>query len=413
MLDVRLWDCTPCEGFYRRMSLYLSRSKAARLDVYPAVEEVMQKILRWRSLNLAFSCISSACRILKVLGDLSEPLLLDSLTIGPMGQTVLAIDDDSIISDPAPSMVPPAADSTFARSLFQSMNVKPAALYVDTYPVPFSPIIFSPHLTVLEVFAGNYHTHLLDTNEWHQILSHTPQLTRLRLWSPRHQVVEVADLSASVPLQLPDLEHLELTGAFIIVSPLFTKSLLPMLQYLRLDCLYGPIDIPRQLAEFGPISPALTWLCVGSMCFSLTLADSMRWEKAFQSMNSLRVLTFAEVEWLEVAVALEELEGIPHELLRVELKEIWDLDTGALNKLLEFSDGRLPAVEVIDCLDAHDGRCTNSDHYPCYSETGSNYSDNSSFVWEKGSPPSVLDSEGSEISYGEDEGSEMGECREN
>ncbi|KAG9086726.1 hypothetical protein FRC06_002963 [Ceratobasidium sp. 370] len=329
-----------------------------------------------------------------------------------MGQTVLAIDDDSIVSNPAPSTLPPVANPISARSLFQSMNVKPAALYVDTYPVAFSPIIFSPHLTTLEVFAGNYHTYLPNTNEWHQILSHTPQLIRLCLWSPRHQSINAVDLSTYAPLHLPDLEDLELTGAFILIGPLFTKSHLPMLRYLRLDCLDAPIDIPRQLAQFGPISPALARLYVGSMSFNPSFVASMRWAKAFRSMNSLRVLTLAEVEWREVMIALEELEKVPHGLLCVELKEIWDLDASTLRELLEFSDG-LPAVEVIDCLDAHGGRCTNSDHYPCSSETGSNYSNNSSFVWTRGSPPSELDSEGSEISYGEDEGPDMGEYREN
>ncbi|KAG8684971.1 hypothetical protein FRC08_013381 [Ceratobasidium sp. 394] len=407
-LNVRLWDCVPCEGFYKRMLCYLAPPEAGGLDVDPAVEEIMQNVSRWRSANIAFSCISSTSRIVKRLGNLSETLLLDRLIIGPMGQTTLAIDDGSIVSNPLPSMQAPAADPTFARLLFQSMNVMPAALYVDTYPVAFSPIIFSSHLTVLEVFCGNYHTDLPDTTTWHQILSHTPQLVRLRLWSPYHPAVEAIDLSASVPLHLPGLEYLELTGTFIILSPLFTKSPLPMLRYLRLDCLDEPADIPRQLAEFGPISPALTGLYVGSMCFSATLARSMRWTKAFRSMRSLEVLTLADIEWREVMVALEELEEISHGLSRVELKEIWDVDMDALDELLENRDG-LPAIEIIDCLDAHHGRCTDSDHYPCSSESGSNYSDNSSFVWEKGSPPSVLDSEGSEISYGEDEGPEMGE----
>ncbi|KAG9085773.1 hypothetical protein FS749_004110 [Ceratobasidium sp. UAMH 11750] len=390
-LNVRLWDYAPCEGFYE----------------HPAVEEIMQNVSRWRSANIAFSCISSACRIVKRLGDLSETLLLDRLIIGPMGQTTLAIDDGSIVSNRVPPMQPPAADPTLARLLFRSMNVKPVALYVDTYPVAFSPIIFSSHLTVLEVFGGNYHIHLPDPIEWHQILSHTPQLVRLRLWSPRHPAVEAVDLSASAPLHLPALEYLELTGAFIILNPLFTKSPLPMLRYLRLDCLDGPADIPRQLAEFGPISPALIGLYVGSMCFSTTLARSMRWTRAFRSMHSLEVITLVDMEWREVMIALEELEEISHGLSRVELKEIWDLDMDMLCELLENRDG-LPAVELIDCFHAHHGRCTD-DHYPCSSESGSNYSDNSSFVWEKGSPPSVLDSEGSEISYGEDEGPEMGE----
>ncbi|KAG9128096.1 hypothetical protein FRC07_004990 [Ceratobasidium sp. 392] len=157
-------------------------------------------------------------------------------------------------------------------------------------------------------------------------------------------------------LHLPSLEQLELSGAFIILSPLFTKSPLPRLNYLLLDFVGTSIDIPQQLFDFSLISTALTRVYVGSMCFSPDLSGSARWEKAFRSLRFLKALILAEIEWREVVVALTQLGKIPHEPLRVELKEIWDIDMDQFNQLLDEFDNSL-VVEVVDCVVGKSGRC--------------------------------------------------------
>ncbi|KAG8701887.1 hypothetical protein FRC08_003843 [Ceratobasidium sp. 394] len=334
-----------------------------------AILEVKQRISQWRSLNISSACISDTSEIIKSLGNLPETLLLDYLTIGPADQTIVVIDDGTVVS--SPSGLFPLADSRVTRSLFGDMNVQPSILRVDTYPIAFSPIVFSPRLTVFEVFTGGHYTHIPDAKEWHEILSHTSQLVQLRLWSSRHRPFDPLDPTRFTPLQLPCLQRLDLSGTYTMLCPLFTQSLLPQLDYLSLDFVGSPICMPQQLVEFASISPALTQLQVGSACFNPTPVNSTGWAKAFRSMNLLQTLRFVETEWREIAVALEQLSAIPHNVTSIKLKGIWDLDVCALSQLLAPETG-LPFVELVDCVDGPDGRCTNPETIGvCESESGS------------------------------------------
>ncbi|KAG8792826.1 hypothetical protein FRC12_004769 [Ceratobasidium sp. 428] len=389
-----------------------------RLTMDPVFDMIKAEVPRWRSLDIAFSCISHTSKVTQYLADLKETVHLDSLTIGPMGFVSLLIDDDTI-GGTYPGTVFRSADPTQAKSLLQQTNIQPVALRIDTYPVAFSPIMFSHRLTRLEVFAGNYYTHSLDLNEWHQILSSTPQLVNLRLWSPRHWKIDLVESKMFMPLHLADLQVLELAGSFIILGPLFVKASLPMLDHLLLDSLGTSISVPQQVAEFASVSPALTRLHVGSVCFSPDSISSVWWTKAFESMHSLQALSLVEMEWLEAASALIQLASTSHRLSHIVLKGIWDIDPATLARL-QAADSGLPPLEIIDCTTGQPARCVNLEHIAkgcdCDldtrsngdSDAGSNYSDNSSFEYTNGFPSSVFDSEGSEISYGEDEGSEMG-----
>ncbi|KAG9088882.1 hypothetical protein FRC06_001803 [Ceratobasidium sp. 370] len=395
----------------------------------PVFDRIKDEVLRWKSLDIAFSCISHTSKIIEYLGNLKETMHLNSLTIGPMGQGLLLIDDGTI-GPTYRNTVFKFADPTKAKSLLQPINVQPAILFIDTYPAAFSPILFSPRLTVLEIFTGNHHTHCPDPVEWHQILSSTPQLVKLHLWSSRHWEVNPVDSTAFSPLHLADLHRLELTGAFIVLSPLLIKSPLPMLDRLLLDFVGTSIIIPQELAGFASVSPAITQLYLGSMPFRSGSVTSVWWTKAFESMPSLRSLTLFEVEWLEAAAALMQLTATPHKLSRIKLKGIWDIDPSMLARL-QAPDSSLPPLEIIDCTNGQAAKCTNLDHVDtaCSCDSGSSCkwpsqtlrevadqvwwrkidSDSSPFASDEKFPPSVLDSEGSEISYGEDESPEMAE----
>ncbi|QRW04298.1 hypothetical protein RhiLY_03297 [Ceratobasidium sp. AG-Ba] len=291
------------------------------------------------------------------------------------------------------------------------MNVQPAKLRVDTYPITFSPVVFSYRLTKLEVLTGGHYTHIPDVDDWHQILSHTPRLVWLRLWSSRHRPFAPINASTLTPIQLPFLEQLELSGAFNMLYPLLIKSTLPSLSHLLVDflgtSLSSPNNIPQQIYELVSVSPALACLQVGSLCFSPKLPTRAWWAKVFQSTSSLRVVKLFEMEWLEMAIILEEITAA-HSLSFVEARNIWDINKQHLERLL-FSRPELPPINFLNCLDSQSGRCTNEyDSYLCESDSGSSFhssNDSSSEV--------ESDSEDSDCSYGDDEGSEIGYCVRN
>ncbi|KAG8688755.1 hypothetical protein FRC08_011273 [Ceratobasidium sp. 394] len=123
------------------------------------------------------------------------------------------------------------------------------------------------------------------------------------------------------------------------------------------------------------------------------------WSAAFQRLSQVQEITFFEMGWGCVMLALADLDEHPS-LLRVRLEQILDLDTRELGNIKSSRPG-LPSIELIDCWDS-DAEGPGSDE----SESGSNYSSNSSF-----SPPHThgypsseeTGSNESERSYGEDE----------
>jgi hypothetical protein len=159
--------------------------------------------------------------------DAHESLHLGSLTIGPMGQTHLVHDNGSDLHQ---------GDSTFhltpqamLQSLFRDIGVRPAVLRIDTYPVFSSPNLFSRHLTVLEVIAGNNHALSIDFGKWNQILSQTPNLVELHLWHAQEDIHSNMHPNVHLLNKMPALKRLELTGLFMMLSSFFAETQHPKL----------------------------------------------------------------------------------------------------------------------------------------------------------------------------------------
>ncbi|KAG8678990.1 hypothetical protein FRC08_017308 [Ceratobasidium sp. 394] len=131
-----------------------------------------------------------------------------------------------------------------------------------------------------------------------------------------------------------------------------------MLDYILLDHTHASLNIPQWLTEFGSVSPALTQLHVSSAPFSPPSAGSTQWAKVFLSMPSLQTVTFFEMKWHEIAVALKQLAVAPCKPTQIELRRVWDIDPNALSELVAPASG-LPAIELVDCAEIE--QCVNSD----------------------------------------------------
>ncbi|KAF8596281.1 hypothetical protein BDV93DRAFT_610969 [Ceratobasidium sp. AG-I] len=329
-------------------------------------------------------------------------LHLNSLTIGTMGRTSLVVDSnsmrDTFYSDPDlvnPNLVPP---------YFRSANVQPARLHIDSYLVCLSAYMFSPRLTLLEVFLNSNHADDPDHIEWRNILSSTPNLTELSLWDFRYKGCRHVKLPRQQnSVELRGLKTLELSGRFIHITELLVSSPLPNLRYLSLDSSETAIaTLPAYLSEIALVSPALSHVRIGSISHAPSDANAGSWAQAFHPLRtSLRELVFVETEWREVLVALNQLTNLPHSLSRLRLEQVWDMENYDWDAL-QLHENKIPTVELVDCLDGQVGRCGNNLHTRlCESQDGSNFSSNSSFSERSSFFPSSeeLDSDESEISY--------------
>ncbi|KAG8680286.1 hypothetical protein FRC08_016409, partial [Ceratobasidium sp. 394] len=302
--------------------------------------------------------ISSMLRFLGQI-PMQEPLGLDRLTIGPMGQTTVLAGDKSLTK------------SEYA-SLFQNIQVQPTILRVDMFPVCSSPV-FSPRLTVLHFFAPDksLFKYELDSLEWHKILSATPNLVELRLWHPVHGDTTPLP-SQTRRIYLPSLRQLELTGLFVGLSGLFVRSPLSSLKGVLLDSLDPCNKMPEQIADIASVSPSLSDLSIGSMIFCSENPSSKRWAEPLQALESLESLRFFEMEWDEVAAVLERLSLLgTRGPVRVRLERIHDIKLDELARV--ENKGPITSVELVDCVDGMGGRCNSPDAGPqheCQSEAG-------------------------------------------
>ncbi|KAF8596277.1 hypothetical protein BDV93DRAFT_548414 [Ceratobasidium sp. AG-I] len=413
LLDVRLCDKPLRKKYIKRILPYTpTHMFYSPQQVDPIPENIKSHLARWGSLDISLSCTCRVSKVLEFLGQLPGTLHLDDLTIGPMGEANLALDSCRGRRVDPPYPIRYVADPTALRSIFQNANVQPAALRVDTYPVCFNPAIFSARLTVLEVFLGNYLTHDPNIAEWQKILLSTPNLVKLSLWDSGHILCGTAQPPQDQEhLQLSSLRSIRLSGRFTLLSDLLAGSPLPSLRYLFLDSLDPTTAIPRDLLHIASVSPKLHHVSIGSISYVTSEANTRLWSEAFRSLPLLQELTFVETEWREVAVALDQLAELPHNLSRLRLEHIWDMEHYSWIRL-QAPGSAMPLVELIDCMKGRPGRWGYDfgDMTLPESEDGSTYSDNSSFAYTQSFPSSDdPDSDESELSYGSSEHSSSSE----
>ncbi|KAG8709108.1 hypothetical protein FRC09_000861 [Ceratobasidium sp. 395] len=305
------------------------------------------------------------------LCELKEPLRLESLTVGPMGQANLNIDGTPILS-----RSPPVGDPSVARGVFQGIQAQPAVLRVDTFPVYPSPV-FSTRLATFHFFGGNYLAEYPNTAEWYKILSAAPNLVELRLWHPRHG--DTTSLPCGNSVNLPLLKRLDLTGLFVQLCGLFTQFPLPNLTSLLLDSLDPHTNIPQQVTDVALVAPRLEHLSIGSMVFNSKSASG-RWARPLRTLGSLQTITFIEAEWEEISTALEQLELTPGKAVHVRLERIHDVIFEELERF-EVEGNRICSTELVDCVEGARCRSIHDGSNFSESEQGSNYSDGSSISY--------------------------------
>ncbi|KAG9128101.1 hypothetical protein FRC07_004995 [Ceratobasidium sp. 392] len=393
-LDVRLWQYPRDGDLMHHVGRRLAQSETT-FNYDDAIQDVKDECFRWRSLDIAFCTMSHVAQTLEFLGDPYDTLHLDSLAIGPMGLTTL-VPDENIIGRAHGAF--PLIDIDSARTLFENLNVRCRVLRVDTHPICVSPVIFSPRLTVLEVFTGGYYGHETRLPEWNQILSLTPNLIHLRLINFRHSLHDANTNPDEIdhPVNLPALEKLELSGAFILVARLFQKSALPKLEYLLLDTLDSLIGA-EQLIRIATISPPIRRL-------KISIKGISPWDSIFRNLSLIQEITLFEMKWMDAHTAMSNV-GVLKELKSIRLERIWDLnsDSPMLSDPLIYN---LPPIEFVDCHSPTKGPDDDSEY------EGSTFSENSALsrIEEEFPSSESSDSDESERSYGEDEGSDMGKC---
>ncbi|KAF8599558.1 hypothetical protein BDV93DRAFT_525948 [Ceratobasidium sp. AG-I] len=388
LLDIRISDQSIRKKYLKYMPLHCpSPSSPLQHHFDPIPENIKSQAHRWRSLDISLSCTGRVSRALLFLTHSAEALHLDSLTVGPMGKSILA------------------NDYTIERLLLQKLNAQPTVLRIDNYFGFLCATMVSPRLTVLELFLGGDLKHQPDAIDWPLVLSTAPNLIELSLLESRHKhdpLLKYPEDRSS--FELLNLRKLSLSGRFTQLCELFATSALPMLQHLSLDTLPPTTAIlPKHLASIASTSPQLSHVSVGSMPYAAKDGNATWWEKAFQPLlPSLRELVFVEMEWREVAVALDSLTGLPHQLSLVRLEQIWDLQSYDWTRLYSSEIG-MPTIETTNSVYGGVGWCRSQsdvDH-ACESGAESNYSDDNSAHYTPGVYPSSeeLDSDESEISY--------------
>ncbi|KAG8683346.1 hypothetical protein FRC09_016137, partial [Ceratobasidium sp. 395] len=251
------------------------------------VQCIKDEVHRWRSLDIAFCDMYRITQILAFLGgDFCSTPHLESLTIGPMGSTML-------ISLQFPSYHPgPSPDITAARSLFEKLNVSCDILRIDMCPIAFSPTLFSSRLTFLEVSTESRCSDDADFEQWRKILSRTPNLIHLRLKGFQRLAASI-DIGHSTNislLELPFLEKLELAGAFTELFPYLGKISFPKLEFLALDSFGKPRVVGDLLASI------VIWTLPPIHYLSISAGDN-QWGAILQTFHLLEQVTLLEMQW--------------------------------------------------------------------------------------------------------------------
>ncbi|QRV90091.1 hypothetical protein RhiJN_18109 [Ceratobasidium sp. AG-Ba] len=265
-----------------------------------------------------------------------------------------------------------------------------------------SPVLVSTRLTVLEVTAeepyGGWNS--MNIEKWAELLAQNPSLVHVKLTNSGHGLNSWERNLVAVfnPINLVALQTLELSGVFFILTKLFTEDSLPALDCLLLNW-HG--EIPPPLADHLPLF--LSGLSTLQRLDICSLSSSW-FGAALRFHLKLSELTFFEMLWDEVEIALNQLAG-GDSRPRIHLERIWDINSARLDELGAVH-GVLP-IELRECYSRTgrecNGECTNI----CYCKLESDYSDTSSHY--DTSQYSIFSSseeigwDGSERSYGADE----------
>lgn len=352
-----LWSFIDTARGYSANDLWLTRSGQSRIHlrfsegplhnrILSEIQQAKQHIGRCKDIDIRYNHITLTTLALTSLGEITEPLHLDSLTIGPIARTAMLIDDGTV---PADSWSGIRCNTELTKRAFASLKVLPTSLYVDTYPVCSSGV-FSTRLSVLDVSVGAYMAHIPNNAEWRLMLLAAPNLVVIKLWhsvypQPNdHPLVNFVPPYESTPVHLGSLKRLELYGMFIILTDLFCESTLSSLESLRLDS-YGTASIPNKLIQFTSVSPNLRDLTIS---FDHTIqGDTESWETGIK-LSALRSITFVEMEWWLIAELLVVL-AVPQRI-HITLERIWDLDSSTA-KLCDFIGDMRFEFTLVDCVE--------------------------------------------------------------
>jgi hypothetical protein len=244
------------------------------------------------------------------LGNLETPLVLDSFTIGPMGNTVLLPDDR-----------PDALSEHLG--LFQALKVETNVLRVDSYPISPASSVFSARLTTIEVFSAPYKdTQIAIYELWGTILRSTPNLTSLTLWHPSSQgyfLNEVLETWHDTPISLPSLENLNLNSMYLEIALLLAYSPLPKLERLRLDS-SASRNFSLYIDRLAAVAPHISSLAIS--CPRKRRGEVGVWKQALQKLKSLQQLTFFEMD-TPIITAILSRYNLPATLTDVRLERMY------------------------------------------------------------------------------------------
>jgi hypothetical protein len=236
----------------------------------------------------------------------SPTLLLDTLTIGPMGQTDL-ID-------------PGGAGRVDYEDLFHFLNVEPIVLRLDSYYIHPKSRVFSHRLTRLECFSvlatRESHDHI---RIWSSILSSTPNLIHLALQCNTEYYAQRGPLP-DITIRLPFLENLSLSGTFAWLATLISSAPLPRLNSVTLD-VQAPLDPHTCIDRLAAAAPQMLSISVSFEFKGSPEELKSGWAQIFQRLLCLRYLAFFEMDHELVSSVLEAVE-LPATLTDLRLERM-------------------------------------------------------------------------------------------
>ncbi|KAG8737284.1 hypothetical protein FRC10_008374 [Ceratobasidium sp. 414] len=284
-------------------------------SIQAATEKTKHHVRRWRSLDISFWCVHCMRDIMAFLGSLPEPIELDSLTIGPMGNATLSWPDEAFLTIP---------EHLVSQ---RELNIQPAVLRMDSYPIDCLAISLSARLTTMVILSEpieesvNINMENALYHRWGSILCSTPNLVSLTLWHscPRGTFLDsVPEGWAEDSVPLLSLQYLNLSNRYVELCLLLACSPLPNLKNLTIDSSDGK-NVPLYVGKLAAVAPLLSSLAISYP--GKPHASSQPWHEAFQKLQSLQQLTLSEMEE-SAATGILTLGNLPETLSNVWLERI-------------------------------------------------------------------------------------------
>lgn len=105
-----LWSFIDTARGYPVNDLWLARSGQSQIHLrlwadpmhnrtVSEIQRAKQHIARCKDIDIRYNCICLTTLALTSLGEITEPLHLDSLTIGPVARAAMLIDDETVPAD--------------------------------------------------------------------------------------------------------------------------------------------------------------------------------------------------------------------------------------------------------------------------------------------------------------------------